>query len=747
MAPNKSNSQNPPPFDPLHGVIKFFQGFGSLFSNFIFNNHGSGGGGGDRNHRKNAPSNIFCPPAIALEDKSRTWDSHGLEADVVVQLKRLSGYKKYKVSSINFLNPRTRATATGAEESFSDMVSLQPGGVYTKQTLIQELESLSSSPYFDKIDFDFKTNPDGSVDVNIPFEETVYPSKSRIRCVSIGLIPDEQPVEIDPHMTAKEQVELMRRENEKYKRRINGGRECILPKEVEGEIRGMLMQTTCLRASLLRRILNKIQKWYHDNGYHGAFVVNHNNLENNHGGDIVVEMVEGDITKLGIVFQDKLGIVCEGNTDIALIKRVLPKEVAVGNVYNRRAFEEAMQNLGSLNIFSSISSGYGSDEKNNGGISAQFALQELQQKWSDVSTEWSIVPGRNSRPTLASLQPGATVSFGYRNIKGLNRSLQGAITLGNLFSPEDDISYNFDYTHPYLDGIDDPRNRTFKAECFNTKKVSPVFTGGPGVTNSPIWVCRDGIKATITEDYSRQSKFSYGLVLEEVKTRDEGGDIVGRGNTVSYKGEVIANGPPTTLSGTGVDRMAFLQANLTRDNTRFLNGALVGTRDIFQVDQGLGIGSKFAFFNRHKISTTRFFPLMKVEEGKGKAPPPVLVLHGMYGGCVGDLPNHEAVTIGGPTSVRGYSVGEIGASRNKLELAAEVRVPVKGSAYAYAFAEHGNDLGSSVSVEGNPTKSYMRTGHGSSYGAGVKIGNVRAEYAVDHNSNKGGFFVHFGDRF
>ncbi|KAL2502330.1 Protein TOC75-4 [Forsythia ovata] len=79
-------------------------------------------------------------------------------------------------------------------------------------------------------------------------------------------------------------------------------------------------------------------------------------------------------------------------------------------------------------------------------------------------------------------------------------------------------------------------------------------------------------------------------------------------------------------------------------------------------------------------------------------------------------------------------------------LAAEVRIPVKNT-FVYAFAEHGNDLGSSVSVQRNPTKAYMRNGHGSSYGVGVKLGQVRAEYAIDHNSRRGTFFVHCGERF
>lgn len=87
-----------------------------------------------------------------------------------------------------------------------------------------------------------------------------------------------------------------------------------------------------------------------------------------------------------------------------------------------------------------------------------------------------------------------------------------------------------------------------------------------------------------------------------------------------------------------------------------------------QLDQGLGIGSKFPIFNRHQLTMTKFIQLKEVEEGAGKPPPPVLVLHGHYGGCVGDLPSYDAFTLGGPYSVRGYNMGEIGAARNILEV-------------------------------------------------------------------------------
>ncbi|KAH7838842.1 hypothetical protein Vadar_031838 [Vaccinium darrowii] len=76
---------------------------------------------------------------------------------------------------------------------------------------------------------------------------------------------------------------------------------------------------------------------------------------------------------------------------------------------------------------------------------------------------------------------------------------------------------------------------------------------------------------------------------------------------------------------------------------------------------------------------------------------------------------------------------EIGAARNILE------IPVR-NIHDYVFAEHGNDLGSSADVTGNPTAVYGRMGHGSSYGAGGKLGLVRAEYAVDHSNGTGAIF-------
>lgn len=50
-------------------------------------------------------------------------------------------------------------------------------------------------------------------------------------------------------------------------------------------------------------------------------------------------------------------------------------------------------------------------------------------------------------------------------------------------------------------------------------------------------------------------------------------------------------------------------------------------------------------------------------------------------------------------------------------------------------------------VRGNPTEYYRRAGSGSSVGAGVRIGAVRAEAIRDNNSGKTNLWLSYGERF
>lgn len=75
----------------------------------------------------------------------------------------------------------------------------------------------------------------------------------------------------------------------------------------------------------------------------------------------------------------------------------------------------------------------------------------------------------------------------------------------------------------------------------------------------------------------------YGLVIEQIKTLDKTNRICTQCVRALPRGGLSMFEPPTTLSATGIDRMAFAQANITRDNTKFVNGAVVGEQDVFHV--------------------------------------------------------------------------------------------------------------------------------------------------------------------
>ncbi|KAL2328777.1 hypothetical protein Fmac_022204 [Flemingia macrophylla] len=674
---------------------------------------------------------LFPSPAtLADEPEPRQWDSHGLPVNYVVPLSKLNGVKRYRISEIGFFDLILKANI-GSDDSLSEMVTLRAGSVYTKAQLQSELEALASCGMFEKVQMEGKTNDDGSISLTVSFKENTWPSAKRFRCIAVT--EPANPVGIS--------------------------RPCLLPMKVHRDIVEMLIQNEATpSAKLLRRISDVVHKWYRGEGFVSANVVSFGNLGTD---EIVCEVAEGDITKLNIQFLDKVGNVVKGKTQIPLVHRHFPMRFLPGYGYNSEVGKQVLRNLYLLGLFSNVELKPLADDV-GGGVVVDVNLTENDRKIVDVSTEWNIVPERGGFPTLDSVQPGGTVTFGHRNLQGLNRSFRASVTTSNVLKPQDDLSFKFEYEHPYLVGVHSPSDLTLRVSCFNSKKLSPVFTGGTWMDNvPPIWVDRvginanitkvvfpqylcellGGIKANITENFSCQNKVTYGLVMEEITTRDERCNICASGLRVLPGGGRITRGPPTTISGT-------LQAIITCDNTKSVNGAVVGFRNVFQfslyklqIDQTLATGTRIKFFNRHQLTMTRFFQLRSVE---GKPPALVFVLHGHYGGCVGDLPSYDTFTLGGPYSVRGLGMGEIGAAPNILELAAELRVPIKGQ-YVYVFAEHGNDLRSSENVNGNPM--HKRMGYGSSYGVGIKLGMVRAEYAVKHNSRTGAAFLYFGERF
>ena len=103
---------------------------------------------------------------------------------------------------------------------------------------------------------------------------------------------------------------------------------------------------------------------------------------------------------------------------------------------------------------------------------------------------------------------------------GQNRQLSGSISTTNFFSPQDDVGFKLEYVHPYILSNLDKNKTSLRVSAFNSRKLCPAFIGGPGVGDVPsIWVDRQGVKTALAQNYSAQSRGSFGLVLQEITTR------------------------------------------------------------------------------------------------------------------------------------------------------------------------------------------------------------------------------------
>ena len=518
----------------------------------------------------------------------------------------------------------------------------------------------------------------------------------------------------------------------------------ILPPTIEEEVLAEARKSKYTTVRVLAAAKNIVESYYQERGLTFGTISHFDGMET---GQVLAHIIEGEITRVNLVYLDNQGGTSAfGSTNPRVVTRELP--FRAGELYNVQDAKRALRDIFALQLFDNVQVVPKPDELDQSKVEVDVVLRERPLKTAEVEAEWGIAPGEGGRPDLVSLVPGGSVFFEHRNLDKEGRQLYGSVSTSNFLAPQDDLGFKVEYSRPYCWGERDPARTALKVCAFNSRKLSPVFAGGPLSDEVPgVWVDRAGIKAAFTERHNRQSTFSYGAVVEEVNTRDESGGVAACGAKALPNGMLAQDGPPTTHSGTGTDHVAFLQGSLTRDTTYFLNGVLVGARDLFTVDQALFSGSGLPFYNRHTASVTRFLQLRRVPR-KSAAPPPVLVLHARYGGCIGSLASYDTFTLGGPYSCRVYNVGELGASRRVGELAVELRLPVpKLHTHAFAFWETCSDLGSSKDTPGNPTAYYRRAGAGSCSGFGIKLGATRAEWVRDHNQGTAALYCRFGDRF
>ncbi|GAB4821994.1 hypothetical protein N2152v2_009040 [Parachlorella kessleri] len=585
----------------------------------------------------------------------------------------------------------------------------QPGETFTRMDLSEDMKALSETGLFESVNARVEPpNKKGKSKVVFEFIEKKHPPLVTFNVEGATSLP--------PRIVRELQRELQEEKGQPFS------------------------------IKTMAKIRNKIEGWYQSRGFGMCYIENWSGMPD---GNVVAHVREGKTSKVNIVYMDEDGTPTKeaGKIPPSFVRKFVPIEE--GTLYNMNDGRKTLQNVFALELFENVQILPRQNERDTSKIEVDVMVREKPTETADIEGEWGLAAGESGYPALVSLIPGGTIAYENRNFLGKVGQLGVSVNTKNFLAPADDLSFRLSYSQPFIFGLDDPKRTKLTASVFNGRKLCGVFTPGPnGSEVPPVWIDRQGAKVAVSEQYSRQSRGSLGLVLEEVAARDETGALCNRGmRSVGgpYNGQIVQDGPPTTLSDSGRDRMVFAQGSFVRDTTYLVNGGQVGARDIFTVDQGLGIGTQVPFFNRATAQLTRFLQL-RTPGPASKSAPVTLVLHGRAGNAIGDLPAYDAFLLGGPHSVRGYNYGELATCRRFLEGAVEVRVPVKGQ-QVYAFYERGTDLGSSKDVRGNPTEYFRRVGAGSSLGAGLKVGALRAEMVRDNNAGKWDLFLQYGERF
>eukprot|EP00879_Flechtneria_rotunda_P020809 GHRR01021905.1.p1 GENE.GHRR01021905.1~~GHRR01021905.1.p1 ORF type:complete len:542 (+),score=170.62 GHRR01021905.1:548-2173(+) len=530
---------------------------------------------------------------------------------------------------------------------------------------------------------------------------------------------------------------------------------------------------TCLPANpyrvdigLMDKVREKIEKWYQDRGLPFCYVGYFDGMEE---GTLRANVIEAKINNISVRYErPKLG---ESDNEIYSQGEVVPADKIVaasrfkkGEHYHIDDGQDAINNIYACGLIEEINIEPEQDMQDPSKINIKVVVEEVQPKSMELDLDWAFqLKDGVPQITRQSLIPGGSLELTHENLFGDSQSLSVSLSSSDWRNPSADLGFQMSYTEPFY-----APNTTRNVQVFNTRKMSPVFTPGAESDVPPVFVDRFGAKAWTSHTGGQDNKVEHNLLLQQVSTVDENGQMVVKGTKVS-RGYYADNGPPTTLSGTGRDVSLSYQGFCALDNVQFVNGNQLGTRALLQVDQGLNLqvplpgGRKLGFngglYNRMIGSITHFMqlpglkPLTDDDVWLKRKAPNTLVLHTRAGNCIGDMASYDYFTLGGPYSVRGYNHGELGACRRFVEAAAEVRAPLKNLSdkmpgTVYAFVEMGSDLGSSRSLAGSPTEFYRKAGHGTSYGVGLKaLGACRFEYARDCNAGTGAVFVQWGERF
>lgn len=352
-------------------------------------------------------------------------------------------------------------------------------------------------------------------------------------------------------------------------------------------------------------------------------------------------------------------------------------------------------------------------------------------------------PGRPT-PVPATSNDAAKVTvgarFGLANLGGNNQNLTLGIEGGsNTLGVDLDFRQFLDDGSGY--GINFANRRTVEPE-FDNGEIEVETPSGDEPTVHRIGGGVEYFRA-LTPDLDA----ALGLSYQRVTVRE---DIFS--SSIVSEDEL---GNALTVSDNGRDDLLTVNFSGDFDQRNDTRNPSNGSRLLFGSDQSIPIGDADILFNRLSANYTQYLPMDIFGFTEG---PRTLILNLQGGTIIGDTPPYDAFSLGGSSSVRGYSSGDLGTGESFVQATAEYRFPAFSfSAFdddvdvgGLLFFDYANDLGTGDNVIGEPAEARDKPGDGFGYGLGVRaltsVGTLRFEFGIN---DEGGsrFIFNIGDRF
>jgi outer membrane protein insertion porin family len=489
----------------------------------------------------------------------------------------------------------------------------------------------------------------------------------------------------------------------------------------------------------LQEGIKRVNKWYQDNGYVLAQVVEAPRISPE--GVVTLEVAEGVVEDIRVRFINKEGsdvvtdkegkpvtdkegnqIPIRGRTRPFIVTREF--ELKPGEVFNRARVERDLQRVFGLGIFEDVrlSLNPGQDprrvvvvvnvtERNTGSVAAGAGISSASGLFGSVS-------------------------YQEQNFGGNNQKLGAELQIGL----ESFFLFDLSFTDPWIAG--DPYRTSYTINAFRRRTISLIFDGGENEVELPNGdrprVVRTGGGISFTRPLARnpfvRSEWtaSLGLQYQRVAITDSDGE----------RSPVDELGNDLSFSGEGKDDLFTVQFGIVRDLRNNPLRPTSGSLLRLGTEQSIPIGLGSIFLNRLRASYSYYIPVQFTRFTEG---PQALAFNIQAGTVLGDLPPYEAFSLGGSNSVRGYDEGDVGSGKSFVQATVEYRFPIFSVISGALFVDAATDLGTGDRVPGDPAGIRDKPGSGFGYGLGVRIQSPLGPIRIDYGFNdQGESRLHFG---